>query len=101
MSEDGFLCKTQNKTAVNPADGNSYLTDIQKTIENNGFYPLSGGASTGTINQVPIDEGSVGHPAAKILPAKYAEYDKVVKNPITLDPTGYCLTSTTDGNPGT
>ena len=101
VSEIGFMCKPQNKTAVNPADGNTYLTDIQQTIEAQGFFPLSAGASTGTINQTPIDEGKVGHPATGIIPAKYKPYDKVTVNPATLDPEGFCLTFSTDGNSGT
>ncbi len=104
-SEDGFLCKPQNATTIDPSNGKNYLAEIQSAIEANGYFPLSGGASSGTVTTAPIDEGSVVHPASSLAPLKgtgaYAAFDTTTLNPNTGDPVGYCVVSTTDGNPAT
>lgn len=112
MSEVGFMCKPQSTTIINPATGNTYVTDIQAVIRAGGFYPLSSGMTTGTINQTPItDEGSVSHPATSLLGARYAPYDNTPTTGLAGgyetasngDPTGFCLVSSTEddgsGNP--
>ncbi len=102
VSEQGFICKPQNATTTDPTTGKNYLAEIQTIIEANGFFPLSGGASSGTVNTTPIDEGSVAHPASGLAPlqpgGRYAAFDPLTANPNTGDPVGFCLVSTTDGN---
>ncbi len=40
ISEDGFLCKPSTASDVDPNTGSTYLSEIQKQITNQGFYPL-------------------------------------------------------------
>ena len=40
VSEDGFLCKPSTKNDVDPNTGSTYLSEIQKIIKAQGFYPL-------------------------------------------------------------
>ncbi len=40
VSEDGFLCKPSTKTDVDPNTGATYLSEIQKQIKGQGFFPL-------------------------------------------------------------
>ena len=78
----------------------SYEGEIQATIKANGFFGLSAGASSGTVNQTPFDEYLAGgvppHTAASLLGA-YASYDAVVPEG-NGDPTGFCQVYNTDGN---
>jgi ABC-type phosphate transport system substrate-binding protein len=121
VSEIGFICnpdKGGSTSVVDPNTGKSYISELQSTMLNFGFYPLSAGSSSGVINQTPIDEGSVPHPASAMLTAgtvdgfngagtgqygysNYKSFDSYATNTSTGDPMGYCLTYTTDSNPGT
>ncbi len=127
VSELGFICnpnKGGSANIVDPNTGASYLSELQSTMLNFGFYPLSAGSSSGVVNQTPIDEGSVPHPASAMLGAgtvdgnngtggyngttpslygysNYQPFDAYTTNTSTGDPMGYCLTYTTDSNPGT
>jgi hypothetical protein len=102
IGETGFLCSPTSTAIVNPADGNTYLTDIQNTILNAGFFPLSGGASTGTVSSALLDEGSVGNPAWKAYPttgpnpSPYAGYIANLTPAANTHPQGYCLVFSTD-----
>jgi ABC-type phosphate transport system substrate-binding protein len=80
-SEDGFLCKAQNDTNVDPITGATYRSEINADISAQGFIPLPKGS-----------EGSVTHPA-NITDPGYSAIDMSGTNP-----TGYCLVTTTDGN---
>jgi hypothetical protein len=40
VSEDGFLCKPSTKNDVDPNTGSTYLSEIQKQITSQGFFPL-------------------------------------------------------------
>ena len=40
ISEDGFLCKPSTKNDVDPNTGSTYLSEIQKQITSQGFFPL-------------------------------------------------------------
>ncbi len=40
VSEAGFLCKPSTKTDVDPNTGATYLSEIQKQIKAQGFFPL-------------------------------------------------------------
>jgi ABC-type phosphate transport system substrate-binding protein len=98
VSELGFICNvnhTQTFQTVDFLTGNTYLNEIQAVIENNGFYPLSGGASTGTINNTEIDEGSLPHPATT---NGFYPFEDAANHAANGDPLGFCLTTTTDGN---
>ncbi|MGP0029511.1 MAG: substrate-binding domain-containing protein [Acidimicrobiales bacterium] len=117
-SEIGFICNPNkgSSTAIkDPATGKTYLSEIQTDIENAGFYPLSAGAADGTVNQTPMDEGMVTNPASQLLDettggqgagqpstdpgyAQYKPYDTFAPTGPNNDPSGYCLTSTTDNN---
>ncbi len=114
IGEDGFICKPQNAFIKDPSTGKTYTSEIQQAILSSGFYPLSAGMTSGTVNAEPIDEGNVGHPAASLYGGSpYARYDntpqsKLKKNkagargPIMEangDPAGFCQVSTTDGGP--
>jgi ABC-type phosphate transport system substrate-binding protein len=98
VSEKGFICnpnKTRSFQVVDINTGGTYLTEIQTIIENNGFFPLSAGGATGTINQTEIDEGSVPHPATTTGFYPFLDANFQAANG---DPMGYCLTTSTDGN---
>ena len=86
------------------------MKEIQSSIEKSGFYPLSAGAATGTVNTKELDEGHVDSPASALMAKKsggagtglygypqYKTYDGFQKES-NGDPKGYCLTTTTDGN---
>jgi hypothetical protein len=101
VSEDGFLCTPRTVTETNPLDGKTYRTDINADIESAGFYPITAGASTGTVNTTPLDEGTVDHPASAMSGVLTGPYGPYV-TPVTVsggngDPTGFCAVTTTDG----
>jgi ABC-type phosphate transport system substrate-binding protein len=100
IGETGFLCNPNTATITNPADGNTYLTDIQNTILNSGFFPLSGGSATGTVSSALLDELSVTNPAWKLYPTSgtnpYAPYIANTHPAANTHPQGYCLTFSTD-----
>jgi ABC-type phosphate transport system substrate-binding protein len=98
VSEIGFFCNPNKGHSFNAVDmntGNTYISEIQSDIVNNGFFPLSAGGATGTFNQTPIDEGLVPHPAH--ASGIYAFVD-TFSRASNGDPLGYCLTTDTDGN---
>jgi hypothetical protein len=98
VGEDGFICnpnKTQSFQVVDMNTGKTYLSEIQAAIENNGFYPLSAGAASGTVNTTPIDEGTLPHPQK---PTGFFAFLDVANKASNGDPMGYCLTTNTDGN---
>ncbi len=117
-SEVGFICNPNKGATTNVLDPNTgvaYLTEIQNLILNNGFFPLSAGAPDGTVNQTPIDEGTVTNPASQLLAettggqgagqtsadpgyAQYEPFDTYAKTGPNNDPSGFCLTTTTDSN---
>ena len=106
ISETGFLCTPNTGTEYDPATGATYLSEIQTAIENNGFYPLSAGATSGTVNSTPIDEGIVPEMAASIYSttqsnSNYSPYAQFLQpgsnvDQATSQTTGYCLVSSTD-----
>jgi ABC-type phosphate transport system substrate-binding protein len=112
VSEVGFICnpnKGASTPAVDPLTGTNYINEIQSVIENNGFYPLSAGRTSGTVNQTEIDEGSVDTPATTLLNSAsggtggglygYPQYKGFDTDTLSGgDPTGFCLVFTTDGN---
>jgi ABC-type phosphate transport system substrate-binding protein len=100
VSELGFICnpnKTQSFNVVDINTGQTYLSEIQGIIEANGFFPLSGGAASGTVNQTPIDEGSLPH-SAQTLTTGFYFWEDLANHAGDGDPMGYCLSTDTDGN---
>ena len=86
VSEAGFLCKPQNASILDPATGQSYIKSIQSIIIGNGFLPLSAGASTGVVNQTPINDevgsNTVGTLAAQLnLKSSTHDYSTVMNVP--------------------
>jgi ABC-type phosphate transport system substrate-binding protein len=116
VSELGFICNP-NKGGIfpqkDPLTGVAYITEIQRIIEAQGFYPLSAGAATGTINASPIDEGTLPHPASVLLTKTgganfsmygysiYKNFDKFATTGPNSDPSGFCTTFNTDSNANT
>ena len=116
VSEIGFYCnpnKGLSSPVVDPNTGLTYISEIQSVIEGGGFFPLSGGAATGTIDLTPIDEGTIANPAINLLDLtsggtggglygypKYKPFDTFNTTGPNADPSGYCLSTTTDGNTG-
>jgi ABC-type phosphate transport system substrate-binding protein len=119
VSEVGFVCnpnKGGSSNVLDGATGKAYISEIQAIIKAQGFYPISGGDSTGTINQTPVDEGTVGNTATALLASgttidpnggmgnsqhpysDYQSFDNAATNVVTGDPMGFCFVSTTDGN---
>jgi ABC-type phosphate transport system substrate-binding protein len=101
IGETGFLCTPTTAAEIDPATGGNYLSEIQNTIEQAGFYPLSAGASTGTINSTPFDEGSVGHKGygSFYASSRYAPFlTPASTDPNTADPNGFCKVFSTDAN---
>jgi hypothetical protein len=117
VSEIGFMCnpnKNLSTSVVDPNTGFSYISEVQSVIKTAGFFPLSAGASSGTINTTPIDEGTVPNPAANLMNLtsggtggglygypQYKPFDTFNTTGPNSDPSGYCLSTTTDGNTGT
>ena len=100
-SELGLFCRPQGATEIDPATGINYLAEIQHIIEGQGDYPLSAGASSGVVNQTPIDEGAVTHPASALVASTpYASWDTAPTDPDTGETEGFCTVSSTDGNTG-
>ena len=103
MGEQGFLCRPQSSTDINTVTGNTVLSDIQAAISAEGFYPLSAGAASGTVNTTAIAMGTLSHPGSALTAGTaYAPFTNeraaaFVAAGGTAD-TGYCLVSTTDGN---
>jgi hypothetical protein len=115
VSEIGFICnpnKGKSAAAVDMLTGNTYISELQSVILNAGFYPLSSGAATGTVNQTEIDEGAQSNPvnnsAQKLLTqsggttglygySSYQPFD-TFGSASNGDTMGFCLTTTTDGN---
>jgi ABC-type phosphate transport system substrate-binding protein len=117
-SEIGFICNPNKGGAtmvVDPNTGVPYLTEEQNLILGSGFFPLSAGAVSGTVNQAPVDEGTVANPASRLLGlasggqaagqpttdpgyAQYKPFDSFATTGPSSDPAGYCLTSSTDAN---
>jgi hypothetical protein len=115
VSEIGFICnpnKGKGVAAVDSLTGNTYISEIQAVIENAGFFPLSAGGATGTVNQTEIDEGGPSGPTAnsaqKLIGdsggatglygySSYKPFDTFA-TASNGDPMGFCLTTTTDGN---
>jgi hypothetical protein len=124
VSEAGFICKPQNSQIVDPNTGRTYLNEIQATISAQGFFPISNGAASGTVNTTPVaDEGSVATPVAKMnLVSSEGDYSQYMNVPAGTaatpsannagiangtfggyassngDPSGFCLVSSTTGN---
>ena len=69
-----------------------------------GFYPISGGAATGVINQTAIPEGTfgVGQTGAETMYSSgpYAPYlaHAAVPGSSAATPYGFCLFSTTSSS---
>jgi len=102
ISETGFLCSPNTANEIDPQTGANYLSEIQNTILGAGFYPLSAGATTGTVNQTPIDEGAVGNYASSIVSTgAYAPFLAPGAYVTGSDPTGFCSVSTTDSSGAT
>jgi hypothetical protein len=100
VSEIGFICnpnRGKSTAAVDSITGATYISEIQSIISNAGFFPLSAGAPTGTVNQTEIDEGKVGNPGSGLIGSAYAPFDTFA-SASNSDPMGFCLTTTTDGN---
>jgi ABC-type phosphate transport system substrate-binding protein len=100
-SEIGFLCNPNKggATVVDPNTGAGYLGEIQSAILLSGFFPLSGGAPSGTVNTTPIDEGTLTNTASTLLTgSSYKPFDAFATTGPNSDPAGFCLTSSTDGN---
>ena len=100
VSETGFICSTQHGAIVNPQDGHTYRQDLQSVIFSSGFFPLSAGRTTGTINQVAFDEGGVGHPSTSVTltgtDTRYTPYITPASTAGNGDPNGFCLVTTSD-----
>ena len=111
-SEIGFICNPDKgaptNTVVDPNTGATYLSEIQSTIVANGFFPLSAGAASGTVNTTPIDEGSLPDPASNLLNltsggqgagqsssdpgyAQYKPFDTFATTGPNADPSGFCI----------
>ena len=89
-SEIGFFCNPEAGDHVDPNTGINYLAEVQHVIEAQGFYPISAGAASGTVNNVPIDMGTVPHPASGTHQLQYSPYDPVTTDPNTGVQTGFC-----------
>jgi ABC-type phosphate transport system substrate-binding protein len=125
VSEIGFLCnpnKGASTNVIDPNTGTAYINEIQSAIETAGFYPLSADAGNGGVNQQPIDENTLAHPASAILNgtaesgftgvnagatgsggssetfSSYQPYDNFATTGSFGDPSGFCLTYDTDSN---
>jgi len=100
VSEVGFICNPNKATGFQVVDmntGATYISEIQAAIENSGFFPLSAGGATGTINQTAIDEGALPHPGSAEASGVYA-FEDLAAHESNGDPEGFCLTTTTDNN---
>ena len=82
VSETGFLCSPRTLDQENPQTGNSYRADLNAAITATGFFPISGGMTSGVVNFSPLAEGAsattagAGTGSAAVIAAgtKYAPY---------------------------
>ncbi len=100
VSEEGFLCSPATVTENDPITGLSYRTEINSNILSSGFYPLSAGQTTGTVNLTPFAETGLSVTAANVpgvSSSAYAAYlAPVATDTATGAPMGFCAVSTTD-----
>jgi ABC-type phosphate transport system substrate-binding protein len=102
IGETGFLCTPRTASITDPNTGVSYLTEIQNTILGAGFYPITAGAASGTVNQTPLSsEGSVGTLGAESMypSGAYAPY-LAHAGGTAAAPSGFCNFTTTSGASG-
>jgi len=82
VSETGFVCSPRTLDQENPQTGNSYRADLNAAITASGFFPISGGMTSGVVNFSPLAEGAsatstgAGNGSAAVIAAgtKYAPY---------------------------
>ena len=103
IGEQGFLCRPQSSTDIDPTTGATYLAEIQAAILGEGFYPLSAGAASGTVNTTPLAMGTLSNPGSGVTSGTaYAPFTNERAAAFVAAGgtagTGYCLVSTTDGN---
>ena len=100
VSEEGFLCSPATVTENDPITGLSYRAEINSNILSSGFYPLSAGQTTGTVNLTPFAETGLSVTAANVpgvSSSAYAAYlAPVATDTATGAPMGFCAVSTTD-----
>ena len=95
IGEQGFLCRPGTASDVDPTTGVNYRSEINAAILSEGFYPISAGASSGTVNTTPVSMATLAHPASNTTSGtKYAAYDDGRDS----SGNGFCIISTTDGN---
>ena len=89
VGEDGFLCKTSTAAQIDPQTGATYRSEIESTIQAQGFFPLDEGLT-------PISEG-IGalSNAGAYTDAQYLAND--VNDTFTLGSTSYVDTGATSG----
>jgi len=82
IGEDGFLCKSSTASDIDPQTGVDYRTEIENTIEAQGFFPLDTAGTT-------IAEGSPTYPGT-LTDAQYVANDSGSTNTGTTGE-GFCL----------
>jgi hypothetical protein len=128
ISEDGFLCKASTASDNDPNTGNSYLSEIQSIIHEQGFFPLTqvsglttpivedGNGSTAspyTTTASGITHNAWNYGSQQLDTSKYAGSVEAgspwnfpsgdqdtdgVGGGTAINPKGFCLVLTTDGN---
>jgi ABC-type phosphate transport system substrate-binding protein len=92
-SEQGFLCDPQTSGGndiIDPVTGVWYRTEIQNLLTSEFFVPIESTVASGGSGPEP--ENTVDTPAVLNSPYNQAGQTSGV------DPSGYCLVSTTDGS---
>lgn len=95
IGEQGFLCRPGTASDVNPGTGATYRSEINAAILSEGFYPISAGMSSGSINNNPVPMASLSRPASSVTSgSRYSPYTDGRDS----SGNGFCIISTTDGN---
>ena len=81
IGEDGFLCKKQTTTDIDPLTGVNYRSEIEATITANGFFPID------TSPSHPFSQGAL----TTTVPLTDSNYQLVDPSYTSTNPTGFCL----------
>ncbi len=81
IGEDGFLCKKQTTTDIDPLTGVNYRSEIEAAITANGFFPID------TSPSHPFSQGAL----TTTVPLTDSNYQLVDPSYTSTNPSGFCL----------
>ncbi len=88
IGEEGFLCKPQTATDIDPLTGVNYRTEIEAAITANGFFPIDKAPIHTTPGTGPFSEGLLATPGSLGVDPNYTFVDPSFAH---NNQPGYCL----------